>query len=216
MKIKLNELRRMIREEVAAAAGHPQDGDTFVWVDDYTGKVNYSDIYAGGDLATANYDDMGEYDPNGPQPGEPGVWFVDAMGMGRQFRPGDLVKVPGHTGAGTAWASKNSLPKIEAGKKKAAAKNPVDKAMLHMLSAVTTEGVDMTDIPDFSIRLRKDGIVFRFDPGGDPGIEGVISQSWVKGVLASLGLPGIAEWLFTNGAQKLKPQKRSPSYSVFD
>lgn len=210
MKIKLNELRRIIRE-VAAIAQLPDDGDTFVWVDEYTGKVRFSDIYAGGDLATASYDDWGDFDQEGPKPGEPGVWFSDGMGVTQQFKPGELVRMPEYDDAGSAWASKASLPKIEAGKKAAAAKDPVDKAMLKMLSDVTTEGIDMTDIPDFSIRVRKGSILFNFDPDGDPGVEGTITTSWAKGPLAKLGLPGIAEWLFKHGAQKIKPQKR-----VFD
>lgn len=214
MKIRIGELRKIIRE-VAETSELPDDGDYFVWVDDYTGKVNFSDIVAGGDLSTASYDDMGDYDPNGPKPGEPGVWLVDSMGMGHQYSPGGLVRLPEYDAGGKAWASKTSLPKIEAGKKKASPKNELDKAMLKMLSKVTTGGVDMMDVPYFEIRLRKDSILFNFDTEGR-GITGTILAGDARGPLASLGLPGIADWLFKHGASKIKPQKRRPMMPYYD
>jgi len=214
MKIKVGELRKIIRE-VAATSQMPEDGDYYVSVDNF-GTIRIDDIVAGGDLATASYEDMGDYDPKGPQPGQPGVWLVDAMGMGHQFSPGDLVRVPEYDAGGSAWAAKKSLPAIEAGKAKAAPKSALDKAMLKLLSNVTTGGVDMTDIPDFSIRVRKDSIVFNFDPDGDRGITGSITMQDLSGAVKMLGLKGVANWLFDNGASKIKPQRRTPSYSVFD
>lgn len=214
MKIRIAQLRKIIRE-VVSASEMPDDGDYHVSVDDL-GKIRIDDIVAGGDLATASYDDMGDYDPNGPQPGQPGVWFVDAMGMGHQYKPGDLVRVPEYDAGGSAWAAKKSLSDIEAGKAKAAPKSEFDKQMLKMLSRVTTGGVDMTDIPDFSIRVRKDSIVFNFDPDGDRGITGSITMQDLSGAVKMLGLKGVANWLFDNGASKIKPQRRTPSYSIFD
>lgn len=215
MKIKVGELRKIIRE-VAGGAQLPADGDTFVWVDDYTKKINFSDIVGGGDLATATWDDLGDYDHNGPEPGQPGVWFVEGSGTGSQFKPGELVRVPEYDDAGSAWATKKSLPDLEAAKVQAAPKNDVDKAMLKMLSNITTGGVDMTDIGGFSIRLRKGSILFNFDPDDGRGITGSILPADCRGALSSLGLPGVAEWLMSHGASKIKPQKRSPMLPYYD
>jgi hypothetical protein len=209
MKIKLGDLKKIIRETLEGEL--PQDGDTFVSVDDITKKIYLDDIVGGGDLATATWDDLGDYDTRGPQPGSPGTWFVTNSGSGWQFLPGDLVRVPEFDDAGKAWAKKSQLDKIAAAKKAASGETAIDKAMLKMLSHVTTGGVDMMDVADFKLRLRKSNIAFIFDPDDGRGIEGTINMGDLTGPLKKMGLKGVADWMMERGATKIMRSKR-----VFD
>jgi len=225
MRISIDHLRRIIKEEVArvteATAGNPgampQEGDVYVSVEEpeYGGEeVFFDEIEDAGDLADFP-DDMSWEPGAGPKPGSPGVW-IWAADMTSTFAPGELVRVPEYDSraGGTAWAHKAALAKIKQvdGGENLTKK---DEKILKMLGRVTTYGTpSLNSVKAFSIRLRKDSIAFNYDPAGR-GITGVIMATDLRGTGVA-GLPELAQWMFDHGARKIAPQKRRPATSYYD
>jgi len=205
MKIKLSTLKRVIKEAVASSE-LPKEGDTYVEYDDEEG-AHYADVYAGGDLATATDEDIDYSQNGGPDAGQPGTWLALDWGT-NTFGPGNLVKIPGSSPSWPEWTMKINLEKILAAKDKNTPKTPTEKAMIKLLSNVTTYHVGMNDVKDYRIRLRKESIYFTHDPDGNRGIEGTIRTDDLTGVLKRGGLPAVAAWMLEHGAKKMKPAKR--------
>jgi hypothetical protein len=232
MKIKLSALKELIKEAVESTTEEfPSDGDTFMSLEN--GSVYPEDIVVGGDLSKATDEDLsGEYvfdsqgtgKIDGPQPGEPGVWFECDNGLGYNLPPGGLVRMPQYDRGGSKyWARAKDVAGIEAAVDANTPKTDIDKAMIKMLSNVTTYYVGLADIKHYQIRLRKDSIFFIHKDPDSVGLEGTILVDDVpKEVMNSAlarrygGLAAVGQWMFDHGAKKVKPQKRHIDRPYYD
>lgn len=201
----------------------PSVGDIYVFLSmpEYGGEEADKDVIAAaGDLKEfVDNDEFYWNRSDGPAPGAPGVWislegFEDEPVL--TFDPGELVRIPAYDKGGTkAWARLRSTVKLRALAKSAKLVTPQDKKILEMLGRVTTYGVPtLNAVRAFSIRLRKDSIGFNYDPYGN-GITGAIRLQDLKGT-GLKSLEELAQWMFSHGAQKIKPQKRLPNMSYYD
>jgi hypothetical protein len=194
----------------------PEQGDELAILgqdENGTNTVFFDTIEFVKDLKDTTDDDLRQKLPQGfPQPGTSGI-FITTSDLDWSYVHGELVRLPRHEGA---WARKTDLKKIAEVLSASQPKTTVDKAMIDMLSDVTTYFVDMSQVKGYKIRLRKDSIYFQHDPEGSHGIEGTITAQDLRGPLSKIGLPGVAKWMISNGAKTIKPQKRTSSLPYYD
>jgi len=137
------------------------------------------------------------------------MWFCTDSGGGYNLRPGELVRMPQYDQGGKAWTEAKYVDEIKATEEANKPKGSIDKAMLKLLSNVTTYKIDMQQVQDYRIRLRTNSIFFVHDNQIEGTINNTDLKHHAKGKIKG-GLPAVYQWMIDHGAKKKKNEKKLP------